>query len=527
MKKKFNITGICIPSLHYMVDTSDRIDDIIDKYIEQNEYFTINRARQYGKSTTLELLYSKLKEEYIVMDISFEAADDCFASAFTLAQGLANKFKRALSMYRIPDELKIIWNKPISKDLPLDDLSERITDFCTMSEKEIILMVDEVDKAADNHIFLSFLGLLREKYLRRAVGRDKTFKSVILAGVHDIKNLKMKMQPEQSHNYNSPWNIAAEFNVDLSFSVKDIAKMLYVYESEHETGMDIEQIAGLLYEYTSGYPYLVSYLCKKIDEDLSCSPQFASLQSVWSKEGVLEAVRLLVKGPNTLYDDMIKHVSEYEDLYNMLHNILFKGETYQYHEYDPAVSIGKMFGFIQENDGQVAVANRIFETQLYSYFIVEELQKSSKQRESLPDRNQFIKNGNLDMDLVMKKYLEYYTSLYDRNDEKFIESYGRKLFLMFLKPIINGTGNFYVEDQSRNKNRTDVIIDYRGLQYIVEIKIWHGEEYNKKGELQLLRYLEAYGQKKGYLLSYNFNKNKEAGVREEMIGDKQIFEVVV
>ena len=61
----------------------------------------------------------------------------------------------------------------------------------------------------------------------------------------------------------------------------------------------------------------------------------------------------------------------------------------------------------------------------------------------------------------------------------------------------------------------------------MEIKIWHGEEYNKKGELQLLRYLEAYGQKKGYLLSYNFNKNKEAGVREEMIGDKQIFEVVV
>ena len=63
--KKFNTTGICIPSLHYMVDTTDMIDQIIDGYIEQGEYFTINRARQFGKTTTLELLYQRLKETYI------------------------------------------------------------------------------------------------------------------------------------------------------------------------------------------------------------------------------------------------------------------------------------------------------------------------------------------------------------------------------------------------------------------------------------------------------------------------------
>lgn len=51
-------------------------------------------------------------------------------------------------------------------------------------------MADEVDKAADNELFLLFLGLLRTKYLRKAAGRGYTFKSVVLAGVHDIKNLK-------------------------------------------------------------------------------------------------------------------------------------------------------------------------------------------------------------------------------------------------------------------------------------------------------------------------------------------------
>lgn len=53
--------------------------------------------------------------------------------------------------------------------------------------------------------------------------------------------------------------------------------------------------------------------------------------------------------------------------------------------------------------------------------------------------------------------------------------------------------------------RTDVIIDYLGKQYVLEMKIWHGEEYNRRGELQLAEYLDDYGLDKGYLLSFNFN----------------------
>ena len=86
--KRFNTTGICIPSLHYMVDTTDMIRQIIEDYIEQGEYFTINRARQFGKTTTLELIYQKLKEKYVVLDLSFEAADEYFQSLESLAKGL-------------------------------------------------------------------------------------------------------------------------------------------------------------------------------------------------------------------------------------------------------------------------------------------------------------------------------------------------------------------------------------------------------------------------------------------------------
>lgn len=70
-------------------------------------------------------------------------------------------------------------------------------------------------------------------------------------------------------------------------------------------------------------------------------------------------------------------------------------------------------------------------------------------------------------------------------------------------------------------------MDYRGEQFIVELKIWHGNEYNERGEEQLLDYLDYYRIGEGYMLSFNFNKKKETGVKEVRMGDKIIVEAVV
>lgn len=58
-------------------------------------------------------------------------------------------------------------------------------------------------------------------------------------------------------------------------------------------------------------------------------------------------------------------------------------------------------------------------------------------------------------------------------------------------------------------------------------KTIHGEEYNTRSEDQLLGYLDDYKLKKGYLLSFNFNKNKDVGVKELHFKDATIVEAVV
>ncbi len=78
-----------------------------------------------------------------------------------------------------------------------------------------------------------------------------------------------------------------------------------------------------------------------------------------------------------------------------------------------------------------------------------------------------------------------------------------------LRPIINGIGNYYIEAQTRDMERTDVIVDYRGEQFVIELKIWRGEAYHNKGEEQLSEYLDSYHLQKGYMLTFNFNRKKK------------------
>jgi len=230
MMKRFNVTGLCVPRKHYMADISGKIAKI-KALIDMERYFTINRARQYGKTTTLAALERELIDEYIVVSISFEGlGDESFASSEVFCNVFIKHIVKALRFTSAADEYIDKWAGGDVSNFDL--LSDHITAMC--KGKKVVLMIDEVDKASNNRVFLHFLSMLRNKFLARENDRDYTFHSVILAGVYDIKNIKLKMmeegvyKPAETENkiYNSPWNIAVNFTVDMSFNPSEIAAML-------------------------------------------------------------------------------------------------------------------------------------------------------------------------------------------------------------------------------------------------------------------------------------------------------------
>lgn len=520
MKKRFNSTGVCVSRKHYMVDISDKLQQI-SELIDNEFYFTINRPRQYGKTTTLGALKKLLKEEYLVISISFEGIGD---KVFESEKDFSKVFIELLvENIALEDEEESKRLRSLDKDVTsLKDLSKVITNFISVASKEVVLFIDEVDKSSNNQLFLSFIGMLRNKYLARELEEDYTFKSVILVGMYDVKSLKLKLRPEDEAKYNSPWNIAIDFNVDMSFSPKEISTMLEEYCKLNNLDFDISEVSEELYFFTDGYPYLVSRLCQIIDEKINID-----CKKPWSVEDVKSAVKLINEEVNTLFESIVKNLENNKELYQLTNRLLIQGEQIIFNPLDPIISIGLTYGIFKKGNNGLEISNKIFEEIIYSYMI-SRITTSTRNISIYNIKSRFIKeNGGLNIEKILQRFQRFMKEQYSTKDEEFLEHHGRLLFLSFIKPIINGVGFDFKEVQISEEKRLDLVITYNNYKYIIELKIWRGPKYHEDGVKQLCDYLDIHGLDKGYLLIFNFNKNKEYKEERKNINSKDIFEVYV
>lgn len=169
MGKIFNVTGPCIPQKHYMADITECIRQI-RKMIDAGAYFTINRARQYGKTTTLAALDKALEEDYLVIWLDFQSLGSAsYQNENTFSLAFLQVFIRELKrrhgnempgIRELTAKLQEILNE---KDPAFDlmKLFEQLLEVCGNSARPVVLMIDEVDSASNNQVFLDFLAQLR------------------------------------------------------------------------------------------------------------------------------------------------------------------------------------------------------------------------------------------------------------------------------------------------------------------------------------------------------------------------------
>jgi hypothetical protein len=237
---------------------------------------------------------------------------------------------------------------------------------------------------------------------------------------------------------------------------------------------------------------------------------------------------LLLEEDNTLFQSITGKLSNYPELKASIRSILMEGTKLAWNVQQDAIVQMQMYGLIRNDHNTVRIANRVFETMLYNLFLSdEELKANVFSREGGLAKSMFVQDGALNMRLILEKFIETYTQVFGPLQERFKEKDGREQFLLYLKPIINGTGNHYIEAQTRDQTRTDVIVDYLGQQYIIELKVWRGDRYNAEGEKQISAYLDYWNLTVGYMLSFNFNKKKDQGVRLVHVGDKILYEGTV
>lgn len=333
-------------------------------------------------------------------------------------------------------------------------------------------MIDEVDSASNKQVFFDFLAMLRLQYLDREDDPDNAaFQSVILAGVTDIKHIKGSIRSNNESKVNSPWNISADYDIDMTLPADGIKGMLDEYEADHQTGMNTEIIAERIYDYTHGYPFLVSRICQIIDTKL-VPYRFGTLSKAWSDYGFDEAIKLLLTEDNALFDSLIGKLTNYPELAAKLRGILLRGDTLEYLPDSEAQKQLRMFGFVRNEHNTCVIFCRIFEMRLYKQFLGESKYDDLKQL-GTSEKSAFIEDGILNIPKIMQHFIDSQRYIYDRlkgetedaaekRTEKFLENEGRERFLTYLSPIINGVGTYSIEEQTRDSKRMDIVIHYLG-----------------------------------------------------------------
>lgn len=335
MKRSFNTTGICVENLHYMVDIKNKIDKI-EELVEKNKYFLINRPRQFGKTTTLSKLHRRLENNYLVIRISFEGIGyKAFSDEELMSKTIIKLFSKSLRN-RDNDFSKKLGQK-VEDIFSFADLNKIICDFIYESKKEVVLIIDEVDKSNNDELFLEFLEMFKDR-----------FKSVILVGIY----------------YNLPWNREGDFDIDMNFNCSEIETMISDYNQVNKLNINVSEISKEIYFFTNGYPFLVSRICQIIDEKF-----YPDEKKSWTLIDIQKSVSIITLESNTLFKSLIKNIENNKELYTLIKRILINCENIVFDKFDPIMSLGVMCGIFNNLDNCLKISNKIFEETLYNYII--------------------------------------------------------------------------------------------------------------------------------------------------------------
>jgi hypothetical protein len=190
-----------------------------------------------------------------------------------------------------------------------------------------------------------------------------------------------------------------------------------------------------------------------------------------------------------------------------------------------------MLGFIKEGEEHMAcVSNRIFETFLYDHF-------SHKYKESYygfydglgREKGLILPGGILDMDTLLEKFALRYKEAFPERMDAFLEDEARAIFITYVKLLLNGSGSYHIEAQTRDQTKTDIVITYYGKRYLLELKIWRGPKYIADGEVQLAEYLDCLNLDDGHLLVFSFLKRKNVKTKliKNVVNGKTISKIIL
>ena len=256
----FNTAGPMRPDEHYAIPPLDRVDvDELLSLIRAKQYFVLHAPRQTGKTSALIALRDLLNRgeagNFRCVNVNVEPAqvarDDVARGIRAVLSGLAMNARRLGDGY--PDE---VWPDVLAKAGPEDALKELLARWCEANPVPLVLLVDEIDSLVGDTL-LSVLRQLRAGYEQRPEGFPQ---SVVLCGVRDIRDYRIRSSAGEVIAGGSPFNVAAK-SLRMGDFTEAETRALMAQHTE-ETGQRFSAAAlDSVWTQTRGQPWLVNALC--------------------------------------------------------------------------------------------------------------------------------------------------------------------------------------------------------------------------------------------------------------------------
>ena len=523
----FNTEGPVRPDKHYTIEPLERMDVDVLGLIQTERYFVLHAPRQTGKTSALialrDLLNSGKAGNFRCVDVNVEGAqvarDDTARGLRTILSSLATSAR--LLGDDVPDG---VWSHTLAKVGPEDALKELLTRWCVANTVPLVLLVDEIDSLVGDTL-LSVLRQLRAGYPQRPHGFPQ---SVVLCGVRDIRDYRIRSSSGEVIAGGSPFNIAAKSLRLGDFTKADTCNLL----SQHtkETGQRFTPAArDAVWTHTQGQPWLVNALCAGACFDNKAG---RDRSRAIDEDDIYAAREELILSRRT-HLDQLAHKLEEERVRRVVAPILSGGEV-QHNAHDLAYA--RDIGLLAP-DSPPRIANPIYQEVVpreLGYVLQDSLDQNSAW---------YVDDGG---GLHMHNLLTAFATFFGEHAERWLDHLGdyreagpQLILQAYLQRVVNGGGRIERE-YGLGRGRTDLLVLWpreAGLpsdlwqRFVIECKVlWNSDRKSLEGTIergveQTLGYMKKCGAEEGHLVV--FDRRDGAAVQSAASEAKNGRQVVV
>jgi len=483
--REFNTFGPVNPKLHYHVNRV-AVKAAVREKIEKGRYFTLNAARQTGKTTLFREVIAELEAEggYFGLLLSFETLRGYSTTRFY------ERLSQLIQTHHLPG-LQAEASETLPTEINLQDhgdFGDWLQDIVSRLKRRGLLIIDEFD-AIGPELAEPMLAVFRDMYLHRNHPTYHPFQSITLVGVRNIPALLGGSQ--------SPFNIADQYEVPY-FTAAETADLLTQHTAE--TGQPFAQeVIQAIYRETEGQPFLINRLGQILTQTLVLDRAEAIRLPHFER-----ALADLLAENNTHFASITAKAAPHREV---LLPILFYDQK-RTNFRDPITQELLMYGIlrrVREHDLWLArLANPIYRKMLILTFTP----PNGEVTINGSIRHRYLIEGVLNMDGLLDAFQAMMVEhgirlLRSKKTDRPLEIGGQYLLLSYLTAALDSIGGHVTLESVNSAGELDLLVFYRGARFIIETKVWYGRERFEAGQRQLVSYLEAARLDKGYIVLFS------------------------